>query len=68
MTFKPEKSVDIIFSKSNLGNIFSTPNLSTKLNGKTIPLKRVHKHLGVLLDENLSFTPHCREVILKIKN
>ena len=65
MNFKPEKSVDLTFSKSINALFLVDPSYDLKLNDEIIPRKQSHRHLGILLDEKLSFTPHVRELVQK---
>ena len=46
-------------------NFDSTTDLI--VGGQIIPRKLTHKHLGVTLDENLTFNSHCRELTNKIQ-
>lgn len=50
----PGKSTCVVFSKRR----GIRPDPEIKLNGLSIPVKREHKFLGVLLDDKLTFIPH----------
>ena len=55
MTFKAEKSADIVFT-SPRGNIQNIPSLL--FNNEVIPSKTNQKHLGMTLDRKLKFADH----------
>ena len=67
MNFKAEKSVDLIFSSSPNNHSIIDPLWELSLNGQIIPHKTSHKHLGVILDNRLSFNLHCRELANKVQ-
>jgi hypothetical protein len=67
MTFKAEKSVDLTFSQSGISRIFIDPIYDLKLGGEIIPKKHTHKHLGIILDDRLTFNQHCQDLVSKIQ-
>ena len=63
MLFNVEKTKEVIFSSKR-----SKPqHAPLKLESEEIARKTEHKHLGMILDENLNFKSHIREAILKVR-
>ena len=64
MLFNVEKTKEVIFSSKR-----SKPqHAPLKLDSEAIARKTEHKHLGMILDENLNFKSHIREAILKARS
>ncbi len=62
MDFKPSKSVLVNFTKCGAKNYGTF-----KLNNVDIPTKNYHKHLGFILDKNLSFNDHVDHLAVKVQ-
>ena len=63
MLFNVEKTKEVIFSSKR-----SKPqHPALNLGNDVIARKTEHKHLGMILDENLNFKSHIREAILKAR-
>ena len=60
VTFNPNKSKDMIFSKKYLNN--SPPLI---LNNSFIDRVNTHKHLGVFLNSNLEWTKQINHICLR---
>lgn len=62
LNFKAEKSNEVVFYPSRLVK----PRFPDLLLGRdSIPLSTSHKHLGVLLDEKLTFEKHITNIVVK---
>ena len=63
MLFNVEKTKEVIFSSKR-----SKPqHAPLKLDSEAIARKTEHKYLGMILEENVNFKSHIREVILKAR-
>ena len=62
LKFNPEKSVAVVFTRSN-----KLPQTPLKIDGKDIAYKKEVKYLGVTLDSKLHWKPHIDEKIKKAK-
>ena len=63
MLFNVEKTKEVIFSSKRSKPQHPPLNLGNDM----IARKTEHKHLGMILDENLNFKSHIREAILKAR-
>ena len=61
MSFNPEKTEILFFS--NTGSI---DNIEFSFNGKRIPLSTSHKHMGVILSQNVKWNEHLENMITNI--
>ena len=65
LTFNPEKTVVIIFTKSNLKQ-YQYPN-RLQINEQRICFSHITKYLGVTLDSKLTWTTHWNNVIQRAR-
>ena len=66
MTFNPDpqkQAVELIFSRRKI--VVDHPNIS--FNNTPVARIKEHKHLGIILDSNLSFSAHIKLAISKSK-
>ena len=62
LTFNPEKSVAIIFTRRR-----KQPPFNLKIDGKEIPFQQEVKYLGVTLDSKLHWNSHINDKVSKAK-
>jgi hypothetical protein len=60
MSFNPDKTKFMLFSNTEI------PELNFTFNGRTIPIKNSHKHLGVTISSDAKWNIHIKYILSTI--